>query len=76
MVVRQGSVQQYGLVDNCVCQRGKDMVRKARKKIKKSFMPFVYTTQVRSFMADSQQIEVQNCYTSCRSRIVAAYGTP
>lgn len=32
VVVRQDSVQQYRLVDNCMCQRGKDMERKGLEK--------------------------------------------
>lgn len=55
VVVRQGCVQQYRAVHHCVWQRGKDMERRAWKKVKKSLMSFVCTTQVRSFMADSQQ---------------------
>lgn len=54
-MVRQGCVQQHRLVHHCVWQRGKDMERKAWKRVQKSLMSFVYTTQVRSFMADSQQ---------------------
>lgn len=51
MVVRQ----QYRFVGKCVCQRGKDMERKAWEKVKKSLMSFLYTRQVRSFVADSWQ---------------------
>lgn len=54
-MVRQGCVQQHRPVHHCVWQRGKDMERTAWKKVQKSLMSFVYTTQVRSFMADSQR---------------------
>lgn len=54
-IVRQGSVQQYRLVHPCVWQTGKDVERKAWKKVKKSLMSFVYTTQVRNSLVDSWQ---------------------
>lgn len=40
---------------SCLAREGKTLRERLGKKIKKSFMSYVHTTQVGSFMADSRQ---------------------